>query len=195
LQFKLAIIEKIEIIALKKDEEGVQNFLKKAVDTVNQTKEGFEGQTIEGMSYQIIFAEEANFSLALFNSTATTEHINLIKANNLKGSFASEEAIYKHLKLPYFEPELREGLQELQLVDKIPNLIQFEDIKGVVHNHSTYSDGSNTLQEMAEASKELGYEYFVISDHSKAAFYAGGLTEAEIEKQQIRYFIGWKLGL
>jgi len=183
---KLDVIEKIEIIALKKDEEGIFSFLKKAVETVNQTKEGvgLEGETIEGMPYQITFADQIDFSKVLFNTTATAEHLNLIKANKLTGSFESEEAIYEHLKLPYFEPELREGLKELQLIDKMPNLIKFEDIKGVVHNHSTYSDGGNTLQEMAEASKELGYEYFVISDHSKSAFYAGGLTEAEIEKQQ-----------
>jgi len=181
---KLEIIEKIEIIAAKQNEKDILSFLKKAADTVNQTKTGIEGATIQGVPYEITLAEEANLPLMLFNTTATTKHLNLIKANNLKGTFASEEAIYQHLKLPYFEPELREGLQELQLINKMPNLIKPEDIKGVVHNHSTYSDGSNTLQEMAVASKELGYEYFVISDHSKSAFYAGGLTETEIEQQQ-----------
>ncbi len=180
---KLDIIEKIEIIALQKDEKALIDFLKKAVDTLNVSTQKIEGSTIQGIAFEIIFAEEMHFPLLWFKSTATAAHLQLTKANNLKGNFPSEEAIYQSLQLPYFEPELREGLQELQLVDKMPNLIKPADIKGVVHNHSTYSDGSNTLKEMAEACKELGYEYFVISDHSKAAFYAGGLKEEEIEQQ------------
>lgn len=183
LRRKVDIIEQIEIIALRKDEKALTGFLKKAVDTIEITEQKIEGSTIEGISYKIIFADEQDFPLVWFKSTATTAHLQLIKAHDLKGEFKSEEAIYKSLSLPYFEPELREGLQELTLVDKMPNLIKPADIKGVVHNHSTYSDGSNTLQEMAAASKELGYEYFVISDHSKSAFYAGGLKEEEIEQQ------------
>jgi len=182
---KVDVIEKIELIALDKDKSAILTFLQKAVDTVKESEHEIEGLTIEGMPYHIVFSDEDHFTWKLFESTATEEHLKLTKASNSKGIFKSEEAIYESLNLPYFEPELREGLQELQLIDKMPNLIKPEDIKGVVHNHSTYSDGGNTLEEMARASKELGYEYFVISDHSKAAFYAGGLTEEEIEQQHI----------
>ncbi len=65
----------------------------------------------------------------------------------------------------------------------IPNLVEVADIKGVVHTHSTYSDGMNTLREMAEYSKQLGYEYLVMSDHSKSAFYANGLQPERVLSQ------------
>ena len=65
----------------------------------------------------------------------------------------------------------------------LPPLIQPEDIKGIIHCHSNWSDGSNTLEEMAHAAKEQGFEYLVISDHSKSAFYAQGLTEERIQAQ------------
>jgi DNA polymerase (family 10) len=65
----------------------------------------------------------------------------------------------------------------------IEDLISFEDIKGIIHSHSNWSDGSNTLEEMAEGCIAKGFEYLVISDHSKSAAYAGGLTEEKIQEQ------------
>ncbi|MBC7885847.1 MAG: PHP domain-containing protein, partial [Saprospiraceae bacterium] len=66
---------------------------------------------------------------------------------------------------------------------KTPDLIEMGDIKGVIHNHSTYSDGLHTLEEMAEHVRNSGYEYFVISDHSRSAGYAGGLSEERVMMQ------------
>lgn len=101
-------------------------------------------------------------------------------------AFPDEKAAYKAMDFPFILPELREGLLE----DKIKEgalhqdeLIRFEDLKGILHNHSTYSDGKHSLREMAEYCKELGYEYLGITDHSKSAFYAGGLDEQRIQKQ------------
>jgi len=82
-------------------------------------------------------------------------------------------------------PEMK-GLSSAHF-ELMPNLgkdlITIADIKGVVHAHSTYSDGIHTLREMAEGAKEKGFEYLVISDHSKSAFYAGGLKEPDLERQ------------
>jgi DNA polymerase (family X) len=99
--------------------------------------------------------------------------------------FDSEEAIYQAVQLPYIVPELREGLHEFELAKqgKLSALVELKDLKGILHNHSTYSDGRHTLEEMALYCKELGYEYFGISDHSKAAFYANGLFEEKVRKQ------------
>ena len=83
---------------------------------------------------------------------------------------------------PYRAPELR--VAAIKQVETDNPIVRFEDIQGVVHNHSTWSDGKNTVAEMAEACKKNGYAYFVISDHSKTAVYAGGLTEAQIIAQQ-----------
>jgi DNA polymerase (family 10) len=89
--------------------------------------------------------------------------------------------------LQYIVPELREGLAEVELAkeNKLPELIKVEDLKGALHNHTTYSDGANTLKEMADYCKSLGYEYLGICDHSKTAFYAQGLSiERVLEQQQ-----------
>jgi DNA polymerase (family X) len=98
----------------------------------------------------------------------------------------SEEEIYAALKLAYVEPELRENLGEIEAAEKgnLPVLITEEDIRGTFHCHSTYSDGLNSLEEMAKAAKNLGWEYLGIADHSKAAAYAGGLSEAKVKQQQ-----------
>lgn len=99
----------------------------------------------------------------------------------------SEEEVYESLQLQFIPAELREGLNETELAEKssIPKLIEFTDLKGSVHNHSTYSDGLNTLKEMAEACRDLGYEYFGICDHSQTAVYAGGLKPEKIFEQHL----------
>jgi DNA polymerase (family 10) len=98
----------------------------------------------------------------------------------------SEEEIYSQLQLSYVEPELREGLGEVELArqNKLPALLEYTDLKGILHNHSTYSDGVHTVKEMADYCKELGYQYFGICDHSKTAVYANGLSVERVQQQQ-----------
>ncbi|MDN3670007.1 DNA polymerase/3'-5' exonuclease PolX [Echinicola jeungdonensis] len=100
--------------------------------------------------------------------------------------FSSEEEAYKEAGLAYILPELREGQFELEWAKKgeIPDLLIYENLKGILHNHSTYSDGKHSLREMAEYCKELGFEYLGISDHSQTASYAGGLDVNKVQKQQ-----------
>jgi DNA polymerase (family 10) len=97
----------------------------------------------------------------------------------------AEDAIYTALDLQYVEPELREGLDEVERAEarNIPPLVRAEDLRGILHAHTTASDGADTLEAMAEASLAAGYEYIGITDHSKTAHYAGGLTVEEIEQQ------------
>lgn len=99
--------------------------------------------------------------------------------------FDSEEAIYKKVNLPYLAPELREGSFEWEQAqnDNLPDLLEVSQLKGILHAHSTYSDGKHTLEEMALACKEAGYEYLGMTDHSKASFYANGLYENRVKKQ------------
>ncbi len=140
----------------------------------------------------IIFTSKDQFVNELFKTTAHPNHLNaeLEKGksfNNLlkEGNFKSEAEIYETAGFPYIEPELREGLWELNWAKEnaIPKLIEMDDLKGILHNHSTYSDGKNSLEEMARYCKDLGYEYLGISDHSKTASYANGLQEFRIKKQ------------
>jgi DNA polymerase (family 10) len=95
-----------------------------------------------------------------------------------------EAAVYRHLDLPWTPPELREQLWESALkTDDLPDLVEASDLKGVLHAHSTWSDGKHTLDEMAEACMELGYRYLGISDHSQSAGYANGLSPDRVEAQ------------
>lgn len=102
------------------------------------------------------------------------------------GSVDSEEDIYKQLGMQYVPPELREGDGEIEasLAGQIPDdLILLEDIKGMIHCHTTYSDGRNSVEEMALAAESMGMKYLTISDHSPTAHYAGGVTVDRLKRQ------------
>ncbi len=91
----------------------------------------------------------------------------------------TEEEIYDKLKLDFIPPELRENLGEIEAAagHTLPVLIQLSDIRGDVHMHTVETDGRNTIEEMAEAARERGYEYMAITDHSKNLAFANGLTD------------------
>jgi DNA polymerase (family 10) len=97
----------------------------------------------------------------------------------------TEAGIYNALGLQYIEPELREGRGEIALARKgrIPKLVELADIRGILHAHTDQSDGANTLDEMAQATRKRGYEYFGVADHSQSAHYAGGLSLEQIQQQ------------
>ncbi len=100
-------------------------------------------------------------------------------------SIKTEEQLFKKLGLPFIPPELREGLGEIEAAEAgtLPRLVEPEDIRGVFHNHTTSSDGHNTLEEMTAAAEALGLDYLGIADHSKSSFQARGLDEARLEEQ------------
>jgi DNA polymerase (family 10) len=119
----------------------------------------------------------------LLRYTATENHLNLIGFNDINVQFDSEESLYQSLNLPYVLPELREGLRELEVTSLQEKLITYKDLKGVLHNHTTYSDGLNTLEEMATHAKNMGLSYIGICDHSQTAAYAGGLKPERVLDQ------------
>jgi DNA polymerase (family X) len=87
--------------------------------------------------------------------------------------------------LPYLPPELREGMGEIEEAEagRLDTLLESDDIQGIFHNHTTYSDGAASLEEMVTAARDLGFGYIGISDHSQSAFYANGLKEDRIRDQ------------
>ncbi len=124
----------------------------------------------------------------LFLTTATESFRDAFIEKNAGISFkniAEEKALFDKAKLPYILPELRESDNILKIATKnaLPILIEEQDIKGVLHTHSTYSDGMASLAEMAAETQKLGYEYLGITDHSKAAFYANGLKVDRLKEQ------------
>ncbi len=91
----------------------------------------------------------------------------------------TEEEVYKAVGLCYIEPELRENRGEIEACEAhgLPQLVELKDIRGDLHMHTNYSDGKNSIEEMAKAAKELGYEYIAITDHSRRLTIAKGLDE------------------
>jgi len=97
----------------------------------------------------------------------------------------SEEEIYRALGLSYVQPELREDSGEIESAERgeLPILVRLEDIQGTFHAHTDFSDGVDSLEKMVEAAQKLGFSYLGISDHSKSAYYAGGLKHDSILRQ------------
>jgi len=127
--------------------------------------------------------KEEDFYLELAKQTSGEPLAKQLK----KASAANdEEEVFKTIGLPTIPVEIRDypytSIEELKEI--AVELVEMEDIKGVIHNHTTYSDGLYSVAEMAEYTKELGYEYIVITDHSKSAFYANGLSVERVQMQQ-----------
>jgi DNA polymerase (family 10) len=96
-----------------------------------------------------------------------------------------EAAIYRTLGLPFIPPELREDLGEIRAAEegKLPDLVELSDLRGILHCHSTWSDGTNSIREMADATRALGMSYLGLCDHSRAAAYAGGMSIERVKEQ------------
>ncbi len=153
-----------------------------------------------GMNADLRVVSDTQFPFALAHFTGSKQH-NVVMRQRAKdrglklneyGLFKDkddsliackeESDIYKALDLPYIPPEMREDMGEFDL-EETPKLIEQKDLKGVIHNHSTWSDGKNSIEEMALAAKQRGFKYFGLADHSRTASYAGGLTPERVEQQ------------
>ncbi|MGE6219599.1 helix-hairpin-helix domain-containing protein [Nubsella zeaxanthinifaciens] len=146
----------------------------------------FTAQTESGLSVKLFVVPKSNFYIDYFRLTGSENHVN--KVLELAGDhlFNSEEEIYQKAGLDFILPELREDLNEIELAKQhqLPQLIDHADLKGSLHNHSDWSDGVHTLEEMALYCKDvLNLEYLGICDHSKSAFYANGLNEQRVYAQ------------
>lgn len=128
----------------------------------------------------ILTKDKEEFSKELFITTGSKEYLEDIPIDKIKGS--NEQEIFHNLKIPYIIPEIREKeyLNEKDKKLKENSVLKFNDFKGLLHFHTIYSDGKNTLFEMVKKAKELRFEYAVVCDHSRSAFYANGLKKDRI---------------
>ncbi len=137
----------------------------------------------------LYFCEPGEFGSQLFLHTGDEAFVSAFAKRNPGQSFrglAREEEVFARTGLPYILPELREGsyfLERIAESGEVPKLLEWEDFKGVVHVHTTYSDGAASLRQMAERVREMGFEYLGVSDHSQAAFYANGMKPADVRRQ------------
>ncbi len=145
-------------------------------------------KTPEGIILEFLHTIPDTFISTLFQTSCSGEFLEAFNETTQWDplySHPSEEAIFAAAHLPFIPPYRREQAITLHHAAQHPLTpdIATTDIKAIIHSHSKYSDGSNTLAEMAAACIEKGYEYLVISDHSKSAGYANGLKEDRIREQ------------
>lgn len=187
---KCEIIEGLDILCgTDLSENSVQQIQSAGLTVTKQNADSLETENAEGIKVYFNFCTEADFGLELVQKTGNAEHVNNLKAllGNTDVLGKTETEIYSLAGIAFVEPELREGTNELKLAknNALPKLITFADLKGSLHNHSTWSDGVNTLEEMALYCRdELKLQYLGICDHSKSAFYAKGLNEIRVAAQQ-----------
>ena len=154
-----------------------------------------------GINADLRLVTDTQFPYALHHFTGSKEHniamrehaISLGLKMNEYGLFQGEEnlpcrdetEIFARLGMDFIPPELRENTGEIEaaLNRSLPELVEHKHLKGMIHVHSNYSDGVNTIEEMALACRDRGYEYMVLCDHSKSSYYANGLNEERIRQQ------------
>ncbi len=149
-----------------------------------------------GLQFDLRVVPDAAFAATLLYFTGSKEHgirlrdrankrglsLNEYGAKNIETDeveeFASEEAIYRRLDLPYIPPEIREDSGEIDAAEKdeLPQLVTVKDVRGDLHSHTDWTDGRFPMEEMVGAAKKAGFEYLAITDHSKSATIAGGLS-------------------
>ena len=154
-----------------------------------------------GSSAQIVATTPVNAGTVLVQATGSEEHLKELTAHAREKGFAlngaalwrgsefvptpDETTFYEALGLSLVPPELREGTGEVAAAaqKQLPRLLEPQDLKGFLHCHTSYSDGSATVEELALACQAAGYEYVGITDHSQAAAYAGGLRPDDLVRQ------------
>jgi DNA polymerase (family 10) len=200
----------IRIVAnTKRPDALIEHFLRfpLIVEVIEKMEEACTVRLAEGSRVSLVAARPAEFALALLTETGSKAHVSKLQQIASNGGDApkgkgkrrnagrraeqssepmAEEDIYHQLGMDFIPPELREDAGEIEagLAGKLPqDLVEMKDIQGMVHCHTTYSDGKHSVAEMARAAEALGMKYVTITDHSPTAFYAGGVTLDRLKRQ------------
>ncbi len=198
-------VRDIDVVASADDPLAVANAMTRApgVTHVSGAETATPSMTFaDSAILHLHCATEESFVLMLWFATGSAEHVKtvlerlasrgvsfagatLLDAQNRPIALTDEARIYELAGLPFIPPEMREEGHEFLVAasGRIPTLISLPDVQGVLHCHSTYSDGKSTIAQMAEAARERGWRYIGITDHSQAAFYASGLSVAQLHAQ------------
>ena len=196
LRRKSETIHCVEVIVAKENPEEAIDLLEKSGAYEISPESG--PFTLRGkftdieLKWLVRFVSPEHFESKLMLFTGSGNHLSKVVKDNLclhqyllENPETTEGEAYDAFDMPFIPPELREGTFEIEFSNEkpVPDLLEEKDLKGPIHNHSKYSDGKNTIRELAQYCIDRGYEYLGLSDHSKSAFYANGLREFDIKKQ------------
>lgn len=202
-------VKDIDIVASAKDAGPIMDAFVKLPEVLQvvghgETKSSIVAEMNLGREKVVLNADlrvvtDEQFPITILHFTGSKEHNIRLRQRALERGFSlneyaltgwtkklpDEAAVYKALDLVWVPPELREDTGEVDAAEKdaLPELLQVKDIRGVFHNHTTASDGTASLEEMALATKALGLEYFGIGDHSQSLSIANGLSPTRVKKQ------------
>ena len=200
------IIKDIDVLASSEESEKVMDHFSTLPTVADVTGKGHTKTSVRlkgGIAVDLRVVSPEQYPYALHHFTGSKEHNtkmrHIAKSMGLKmneyGLFrdednenipcSSEEDLFRALGMTYIPPELREDTGEIEaaLENKLPKLVESKDILGIFHFHSHYSDGSNSIVELAEEVRSQGYRYMGMADHSRSAYYARGLKEEDILRQ------------
>jgi DNA polymerase (family X) len=205
------VIGDIDLLASSKNPASVLDFFTAQPGILNVIAQGDTKASVlltGGIQSDLRVVSDAEFPSALMYFTGSKEHNIVMRQRAIErglrlneyGLFHSktetrdpglrlacktEENIFEELGLHYVPPEMREDLGEIAQAEKgpLPRLLQWTDLKGSLHNHSTWSDGHQRPEDIAKSMRELGLAYWGITDHSKASFQANGLEPARVRQQ------------
>jgi len=207
LRRKMETIKDLDIIASCEDgdREEIMHYFVSTEHIIRTISQGSTKSAVvldSGMTAELRLVSDSEYPFLLQHATGSKEHNTqlrrLAKEQNYKmneyGLFSDdkpivcedEEAIYTKLGLQMIHPEMREGMGEIEMAETgdLPEYYNGKPFYGLFHIHTTYSDGANSLKEIAEACQTMGLDYVGICDHSKSAFYANGLSEKRVKEQQ-----------
>jgi DNA polymerase (family X) len=190
-------IEELEFVVLETNEKIKPKFqTAQPPELLEETETNLLYKLKNGLKLRL-YTGGTNMAEELFNTTGNPEFIEAFQQSfpGLKyeeDTTGDDAIIFNKAKIPYIPPCLRETSAIIEKAKnlpagrqgiKLPDLIQTKDVRSIIHSHSNWSDGSNTIEEMANECIKRGFEYLVLSDHSQTAFYAKGLKEDRIIEQ------------
>jgi DNA polymerase (family 10) len=161
-------------------------FLENKFEAIEEDAETITFRSPENIRVKFYLLDSSSFYKKLFQTSCGEDFlISWEKQYSIPPDATSEEHIFQYAGVPYFIPALRENETMIAKARQkgLQGVIQPNDIRSVIHSHSNWSDGVNTIEEMAKELIKKGYEFLVLTDHSKSAFYANGLTPERIKEQ------------
>lgn len=196
------VVGSLHILVTTEQPEGIQPALADVLTESSMDEQGITALSPNGIRTHIECVVPQRLPLRLFRTTGSDDFLQafdellsqhdlthrdnaIVTVDGEEVSIEHEGDIFALANLPLLPPEVREGMGELALAQNkaLPALIEEGDMRGMLHIHSTWSDGHGSVRDMALAAKQLGYEYIALCDHSKTAFYANGLTEDRVKAQ------------